>query len=470
MTSRRGFRRAARTRRIAPLALTALLAACAPERFEAPNVVVICIDTLRADHVGAYGYRRPTTPVIDAVAARGVLFEQVQSASNWTVPAVASIFTGRLPRSHGAVVPGALKHLGSVPKAPNEIAREVPVLAEILRDAGYRTALFSGNPYLYGRFQAGFDRAVVKSADADAHLPGILAWLGATRGERFLLYWQIMDLHQPIDPPAESANLFVRDPPPGFPEDIHRGWTFGNLREEEEPGFRRYAELKTGLYDGALRWVDDRISHLLSALDDLELTGDTLVVITSDHGEEFWDHFQEQAASGADPRGIWGIGHGHTMYQELLRVPMIVAGPGIAEDRRVRCPVSSVDLFPTILSVLGVPAVPNDGRDLSAFVGSGPPQCTERPLLSAAPAYGPESGAVRAGDLKLIWRDGAPPLLFDLAADPSERRNLAGHRPEDVRRLSGMLPKVTAGRRPAGEARTLDDALLEELRSLGYLE
>lgn len=470
MTKRGGPRPAAWTRRCATLALLAVLSACAPERFEARNVVVICVDTLRADHVGSYGHRRPTTPAIDAVAARGVLFEQVQSASNWTVPAVASIFTGRIPQRHGAVVPGVVKHLGSAPKAPNEIVREVPVLAEILREAGYRTALFSGNPYLYGRFQAGFDRAVVKSADADAHLPGILDWLGATRGERFFLYWQIMDLHQPIDPPAESANLFVGEPPPGFPEDIHRGWTFGNLRDEEEPGFRRYAELKTGFYDGALRWVDDRISRLLAELDALGLTGETLVVITSDHGEEFWDHFREQAELGTDPRGIWGIGHGHTMYQELLRVPMIVAGPGVAVDRRVRCPVSAVDLFPTLLSALGIAAVPNDGRDLSAFVGPEPPPCTERPLLSAAPAYGPESGAVRAGDLKLIWRDGAPPLLFDLAADPAERRDLAGERPDDVRRLAGMLPKITAGRRPAGEARTLDDALLEELRSLGYLE
>lgn len=470
MTKRGGPRRVAWTRRCASIALLAVLTACAPERFEARNVVVICVDTLRADHVGSYGYQRPTTPAIDAVAARGVLFEHAQSSSNWTVPAVASIFTGRIPQRHGAIVPGAVKHLGSAPKAPDEIAREVPVLAEILRDAGYRTALFSGNPYLYGRFQAGFERAEVKSADADAHLPGILEWLGATRGERFFLYWQIMDLHQPIDPPAEWANLFVRDPPPGFPEDIHRGWTFGNLRDEEEPGFRRYAELKTGLYDGALRWVDDRISRLLEELDTLGLTGETVVVITSDHGEEFWDHFREQAVEGSDPRGIWGIGHGHTMYQELLRVPIIVTGPGIAKDRRVRCPVSSVDLFPTLLSVLGVPAIPNDGRDLAAFVGPEPPACTERPLLSAAPAYGPESGAVRAGDLKLIWRDGAAPQLFDLATDPAERRDLAGARPDDVRRLARMLPKVAAGRRPAGGPRALDEALLEELRSLGYLE
>jgi arylsulfatase A-like enzyme len=432
--------------------------------------VVICIDTLRADRLSSYGYSRPTSPVLDRLASSGALFEQAQSTSNWTVPSVASIMSGRLPKRHGAVVPGLVKHLGKAPKAPNEISADVPLLAEILRDAGFATALFSGNPYLYGRFQDGFDEVRVKGADAESHLPGILKWLELEPPRRFFLYWQIMDLHQPLDPPEDAATLFVADPPPGFPEDIHEGWTFGNLRDADDPEFRRYSDLRSALYDGTLRHVDRVIGRLLERLDELGFTDDTLVVVVSDHGEEFWDHWEEQARRGDDPRGIWGIGHGHTMYQELLRVPLILSGPGIEPDRSVRCPVGLADLFPTVLAQLDVPAPGGDGRDLSGFLGSRPGDCRERPLISGAPAYGRESGAVRLGPLKLAWRDGSAPELFDLVADPGERQDLASRRPRDLERILAALRESDSEQTVETGTRSLSDELVEELRSLGYLQ
>lgn len=432
--------------------------------------MVICIDTLRADRLSSYGYSRLTSPVLDRLASTGALFEQVQSTSNWTVPSVASIMSGRLPNRHGAIVPGLVKHLGRSPKAPNEISPDVPLLGEILRDAGFATALFSGNPYLYGRFQEGFQEVEVKGADAEAHLPRILEWLELDPPRRFFLYWQIMDLHQPLDPPEAAATLFVADPPPGFPEAIHQGWTFGNLRDTNDPEFRRYSELRSALYDGTLRHVDGLIGRLLERLDDLGLTDDTLVVVVSDHGEEFWDHWEEQATRGDDPRGIWGIGHGHTMFQELLRVPMILSGPGIEPGRRVRCPVGLADLFPTALARLDLPAPDSDGRNLSDFLGMRPGECRERPLVSGAPAYGRDSGAVRLGPLKLAWRDGSAPALFDLVADPGERRDLASQRPGDLERILAALRESDSERTVETGASTLSDELVEELRSLGYLQ
>lgn len=455
---------------VATILLSTLISTCGHDRPRARNLIVICIDTLRADRLSSYGHYRPTTPVLDRLASQGALFEQAQATSNWTVPSVASLLTGRYPNRHGAIVPGEIKHLGKSPKAPNEISRDVPLLAEILGGAGFATALFSGNPYLYGRFQDGFQEVHVRSVDAEAHLPRILEWLELERERKFFLYWQIMDLHQPLDPPAHAGTRFVPDPPPGFPGDVHRGWTFGNLRDADDPEFRRYAELRGALYDGALGHVDGLIGRLLARLDVLGLLEETLVVVVSDHGEEFWDHWEVQAARGDDPRGIWGIGHGHTMYQELLRVPLILTGPGVEPGRRVRCPVSLVDLFATALARLHLPQLETDGRDLSRWLGARPGECRERPLVSGAPAYGRDSGAVRLGALKLAWRDGGAPELYDLAADPGERHDLASRRPEDLERILAALRESDSGRAVETESRRLSDELVDELRALGYLQ
>src|SRR5262249_13704034 len=163
--------------------------------------------------------------------------------------------------------------------------------------------------------------------------------------------------------------------------------------------------------------VDDLVAELVERLHARGLADSTLLVVTADHGEEFWDHALAQQASG-DPRGIWGIGHGHTMYQELLRVPLVLVGPGVPPGRAVDCPASIAAVLPTALARLGVASpTPLDGRDLSPALGASAPGCAERLLVSDSPAWGKDSAAVRAGRWKLVWREGDPLALFDLRTD-----------------------------------------------------
>ena len=460
------------------LALAALVAgwsACRPPA-RPRNLVVVCIDTLRAERLHLLGARRPTSPALDRLAARGLLFDQVQSTSDWTVPAVASLFSGRLPARHGALIPGPMKNLGDTQESPDGIAAGIPLLAERFAARGFRTALVSGNPYLYGRFKDGFEHVRVTRADGDEQLPDLLAWLAEPSDQPLFLYWQIMDLHQPIDPSAADAARFAPDPPPADYPAAYAEWSWGRLdaASAADPRFLEFRRAKLDLYDGALRHVDDLVGRLLAELDRLGLADRTLVVVTADHGEEFWDHAVAESSRSRDPRGMWGVGHGHTMYQELLRVPVLLAGPGVPRGRVDHCPASLADLAPTLLARLGEPALPDvDGVDLSARIDAPDDRralpCPRRPLVSEAPAYGPDAAALRVGSWKLIGRDGEPPVLFDLAADPGEERSLAKVRPELVQRLAPVLERL---RRT--EVRSapmpLDEDLRAQLKALGYLQ
>ena len=452
------------------LALAGLNPACDREPPAARNLVIICIDTLRMDRLERFGGERITTPELSRLMDAGTTWSQAQSTSNWTVPAVGSLLTGRLPAAHGAIVPGDRKNLGVEPKTPNVLDPSVPLLSEILQGRGVHTALFSGNPYLYGRFQAGFDVVRVAKEDGDRQLPEILSWIDRVSPDRFFLYWQIMDLHQPIDPPAEDARRFLPEPPPDFPSARYAGWSWGNLAPEtaNDPEFARYRSVKLALYDGALHHVDDLIAGLVGRLRDRGLADGTLIVVTADHGEEFWDHALAQRASG-DPRGIWGIGHGHTMYQELLRVPLLLVGPGVPRGRAVDCPASLADVLPTVLTRLGV-AMPTalEGRDLSPALGATPPDCADRLLVSDSPAWGADSAAIRAGRWKLVWRKGEPLALFDLQLDPEERRSLADARPELAEDLAARLREARA-KTTTTRAAEVNAELRAKLQTLGYV-
>lgn len=458
-------------RRLAPLAALALAAAgCGPPAAPPParNLVVVVIDTLRADRVGAYGHDRDTTPAVDALAARGVLFEDAAAHSNWTVPATASLLTSRYPSEHGAGVPGEVKHLGKTP--PNQIAAGVESLAEVLRDAGFATGLFSANPYLYGSFQRGFQVAEVEWVDGGALTDRALAWLGAGGGGRFFLYLQYMDLHQPIRPPQPWFDWF-EVAGEGHAE-RHTDWWYLDLDDPSDPKFQLYRAHKLALYDGALRYVDHQVGRLLEALEESGAADDTLVVVTSDHGEEFWDHWQAGRALGDDPRGIWGVGHGHTMYEELLHVPLVFAGPDLAQGRRSGCPVRHLDVAPTVLARLGVPApLEMRGDDLTSLLGRAEAApCERRPQIAESPAYGPESSAITLGRRKVIEREPALRLLFDLRHDPGERQDLSAAREEIAGALAAARASELAGLpKGRGEAMEIDAETAAALRALGYL-
>lgn len=464
------LRRFARLTAIAG-ALGVAAGACSSQ--PAHNLVIICVDTLRADHLGSYGYARDTTPRLDALASEGTLFTQVQSTSNWTAPAVTSLLTGLYPRRHGVVLPGEPKHL-SKDRQPGSLRQDVPTLADILAARGFSSLLVSGNPFLRGRVQQSFQESSLEYLDAREQIAEIEEWIDERiekgSGERFFLYWQIMDLHAPIDPPAASARRYAASARPGFPTADHSNWRFGKLRDESQEGFAEYRELRIALYDGALHHVDAVIGRLLDRLQEHGLDASTLVVVSSDHGEELWDHWAEQARTNGDPRGIWGIGHGHSMYQELLRVPLILAGGGVPAGKRVDCPVSHVDVFPTVLALLGVESPDAVDGTMLLLERFGAGNCRPRALWSEAPAYGPDSVALRVGQTKLIWRADRGTELFDLSTDPQERHPLPASQVRDAQRLRTLLLRRAERGVRVSEPTALDDRSMRDLRALGYLD
>ena len=454
------------------IGLTAIGTGCRKPRVAVPvrNLVVICIDTLRADHVGAWGYERATTPAIDALARRGVRFANAFSTSSWTVPSVASILTSLPPALHGAGVFGQVRQLSET-QPPHQVSAEIPMLAQHVSALGYRTALFSANPFLYGRFKDGFETAVVDRVDATRLTDSALEWLAAPDARPRFLYLQYMDLHQPNRPPDPYFQYFpARD---GQPHELRHGdWSYGQVLDLEDPEFQRFRDHRIALYDGALRYTDAQIARLLERLDEPPYAGQTLVVLTADHGEEFWDHALEEARHRDDPRGFWGVGHGHTLYQEQLHVPLIASGGPFTGGAVDPCLASLLDIAPTLLSAAGLAPLPRmHGRPLAQpGERAADARCPNRALGASSTAYGPETNALRIDNWKLIEASGRKPELFHLAEDPQERHDRSVESPQTLAAMARRLKQIRALEPAApGAEPPANPGLVEELRALGYI-
>ena len=252
-------------------------------------------------------------------------------------------------------------------------------------------------------------------------------------------------------------------------------WRFRQHNNFRGPNFTRFRDHKLALYDGALRYIDTEIGRLLDALQLKGLLEETLIIVTSDHGEEFWDHARQERAMAEDPRNFWGIGHGHSMYQELLWVPLIMRGPMVPAGLRVDCTARLVDIMPTALQILGLP-VPQGIRGKSLVPQMLPDAaasgCQPTVSLAESPAYGPDSKAIVYDRYKLVYRPGGVNQLFDLEADPAELSDLADERPDLVAELIDLMEQELAGidRSDPGEAMELSPGTVEQLRALGYLD
>jgi len=292
---------------------------------EAPNVVYVVMDTLRRDRVGLYGYGRPTTPRLDAFAREGLVFEDAYTTSSWTWPSTASLLTGRLPDSHGVKSSKACT-----------LSQRLPTLPEALQARGYSTAAFVGNPIVEPNryFDQGFETfsvEVPRFRMSDEVMPPALDWLEVHAPVRFFLYLHLVDPHTPHRPhPGEAARLELPLPPAGWPE---RG--LDGVPSDPMPS-EAVIDYTHQLYDASVATGDRWFGELLDALDRLGLTEKTIVVFTSDHGEELFDHGRH--------------GHGHEVYDELVRAPLVMRGPGIPAARRVG--VVSNRHLPTTLAAL----------------------------------------------------------------------------------------------------------------------
>jgi arylsulfatase A-like enzyme len=439
-----------------------------------PPILLVVIDTLRADRIDAFGGTRGATPFLDSLAARSWVFQRAYASSSWTSPSVASLFTSRYPSQHG------------VTTFESVMGEEEATLAESLRQFGYATAAFSGNSLVrrdlgfaqgFGHFGAKRGRGFAfrrKYERTDQTGARAVAW-GDRISEKFggplFLYLQVMDPHTPYAPSAEAlAWAFDGMEPPDVDRlnDAVFDRNKRTLATAERDAFER-------LYDAEVRSMDRSLQQTFDAFAERGLLDRAIVVVVSDHGEEFWDH--------------GSVGHTNGLFDEVIRVPMLIHLPGQAERFDVREPVSVLDVAPTLLDLVGAP-IPAafEGRSLRPLLeeGSGaaaifrrffgdrtnPPTPVVSEFLQPVPMRRrAHERVVVIGSYKLIADVDGARHYFDLTADPFEREPASlpeGVRADLDRALADFVDRVPL----EVNAREIPrDAESEtELRSLGYIE
>ena len=459
-----------------------------------PNVLIYMIDTLRADHASLYGYKRDTTPFLRKLAATGVVFDDCQSQATWTKASVASLFTSIYSYTHGI-----FNDYDTIPKG-------AVTLAERMREAGYVTANISASPWA-GKItglQRGFDYmlefpvvqrrrtdAADRATDSAALNKVVFPWLERHRDEPFFLYAHATDPHAPYRPPASYEQKFAN---PAETAEFNRD--YASLRDKGQYGggtvVSREGSRKNGIdpdkfirraidrYDGEILHNDANLELLAARLKELGLLDNTLIIVVSDHGEEFWDHG-------------W-TAHGHSLYQELSHCVCLMWNPKLLPvSRRVTEPVQLIDVMPTVLDLLNLKA-PDilQGQSLAPLANGRPfhrraPVMTSRFAHPNAKPNGfvPENRintfALIEANWKLIYREKGKDVglnrveLYDRRTDRAETNNVAGAHPQDVERMMTALGKWLDAQKQIrallgkGTRSTLDQQTLDQLRSLGYI-
>ena len=449
------------------IALLSALAACGdgqgPER---PNLVLIVLDTTRPDRLSLYGYPRPTSPNLDALASESTVYERAYSTSSWTPPAHASLFTGLYPHQH------------RVTQAAWHLPVSQVTLAERLWEAGYRTIGLVGNPMVGRAFgwSQGFDDYHETWRDApgsDALHPALAPFEDflATPSERpFFAFFNFNEPHSPYEPPAIEREELVADE---TPESATNDWRrhFTGIHPLGHAELTRISEL----YDAEIRYADRLVGDVVAALRQAGRLDDTVLIVTSDHGENLGEH------------GM--VDHVFSLYETTVRIPLLVRFPGVfPAGERVDEAVQIVDVYTTLASLAGLEAAGGEGIDLrkadehtqrSVLLSYAYPRQALRTLGAAGeqhPGLAPYRHgllAVREGDRKLILRDDGTTLLYDLAADPGEEVDLSDQEPEQRERLRRRIASLRGAAPKDLEARSapsmeVDAETLEELRALGY--
>ena len=458
-----------------------------------PNMILVVFDTLRFDHVGAYGYGRETTPAIDSLAGEGTLFERAYAPSSWTLPSTASILTSKYPSGHGAVT------------RSSALSPEIETLPALLREAGYRTGLFSGNPFVEPNFGFGngfshivspvkplymkifylpcyYKRTIGRVPffpktndwvtawetlwrpslerewiEGDELVDRLLRWVRADDGRPFFAHLQIMEPHDPY----VGVGRFGEE---GISLAPHVGFAplypFHTLAPRDPEALA----LLVDRYDDDVWVADGCLASLREGLDRLGLAGETWLVITSDHGEEFWDHD--------------GWGHGNSLFDELIRVPLIFHGEGVAAGR-VRSMARLVDIAPTLADAAGVETPEGfAGKSLYPVLVGATSETGVRESFAELHRAGTnrawaivlENGRklirVRSGNRERL-------LCYDLAEDNREKRNLEEEDPDLAGSLRSNLEKAierAALDRAIPATAEIDAVTERRLRALGYIE
>ena len=423
-----------------------------PPITNAPNIILISIDSLRADHLGAYGYRRATSPNIDALAAKGTTFETVMSPTSWTLPAHMTMLTSLPPEKHG-VITDRLR-----------LARDIDTLPQRFQRAGYATGGFVSATYLDGLygFDRGFDAyddytllriageksrtAVTSQLVADRAID----WLHQKKQKPFFLFLHFFDVHYNYNPPAQFARMF--DPQ-------YAGTVNGDINSLKPGMTPRDVQHLVALYDGEVAWVDSNIGRILATLDKLGVANNTIVAITADHGEEFLDHGQ--------------CGHYKTLYDEVLRVPLIIRYPGhVAAGRRVDGQVRLMDIAPTLVALAGLRSPKTHDETAARSLVCYLKPVRKKQTTPRFPAFGDlrgEIASLRVDDAKLIRNlRTKKEEFYDLASDPLEHHDLREHS-DKAEEMRVMLDRWRSGATNAADEVEMDAEEEHTLRSLGYM-
>lgn len=461
-----------------------------PELKNKPNIILITADTTRADHLSPYGYSRDTSPNLSKVAASGEVFDQAYAVASWTLPSHASLFTGNLPSKHGA----SYTYLW--------LDSSQLTLAEILKSHGYRTAGFAGGPLLSATFNMaqGFDYysdcldfaagiqnlVLIRVLKRVLHLSlwwadgqrdgteltdSVLSWLkNQDRDTRFFLFINYFDPHDPYHPPPGYDR---------FSDPTYHGQMNGrviSLRANRETGERsvfengRYIPLNNddyrkliALYDGEILYMDHNMGRLFDYLKASGLADNTLLIITADHGETIGEHKL--------------LDHGHTLYQEQIRIPLILAGPGIPPGKRAPGVIRNIDVLPTLMEFLGWPVPgPVQGVSFVNYLQGGDDNRQILSEINEDPAtrvrtFRRRLIAVGNPMWKYLWSSTGGNELYHLPEDPGETTNLFGEqRPEAVDLKTRVMDYVR--RFPESNQRRLtpiDDSTLESLKANSYI-
>jgi arylsulfatase A-like enzyme len=441
-----------------------LLAACKPGGCEPAGeegvrrIVLISIDTLRADHLGTYGHRRKTSPNLDALAARGAVFEDTSTTAPWTLPAHVSMLTGLYPEQTRV-------------RTREVLGEDIPTMAETLLAAGYRTGGMGNVRWLQPAFRLnrGFEQWRLLPADesrkgAAARITDFgMEFLEQNDGERCFLFLHYFDVHSPYRSQPVFERAFL---PPGFRKTSKvTGATMQLGLAATDHGYVVFSEQEREdlerLYDAGILQLDYDLGRLFRFIDERFGFDDTLVIVTSDHGEGFLEHGR--------------FSHGADQYQEVLRVPLILRGGSVPASVRIDAPTSIVDVAPTIFAAAGVaprgtlPGV-DLGRDWEA-----PALARDERVLYSQSAPGPDKDVIRMarrGRLKLITNlESGRRELYDLKADPTEHEDLSEARPKLADELSALMDQFFVhGDEDQPNTLELDPETVERLRKLGYIE
>jgi len=427
---------------------------------------VISLDTLRPDHLGAYGYERKTAPNLSGLAGEGIVYTQAYSSSSWTLPAHASLFTGRLPHQHGLTT------------AEFTIREDVPTITEELAAAGYRCAAFVSGYTLHSAF--GFSRGfhlyddfscplqtrdgLFSTGDGDGDAlervtsPIITRlaknWLRNEKRRPFFLFLHYFDIHHHYLPPVKYRDIFDPD---------YHGPVDGRFTNENYPSSlsERDKERLIALYDGEIRWVDHHVGQVLGETDSLGLRDSTVIITFSDHGEGFGEH------------GLFT--HANSLYEELVRVELTLSWPGkIPQGQECDKVVTLLQVRETLRAVARLPKADETVPSLLDVIADAERETDPTKALAICSLdTPPQTDCIRMGDWKLIVTRGTDQCqLYHLPSDPREEHNMAIEKQEIVSRLLKQLKQELhtdhEGSQIGKPKSVLPTDIIESIRALGY--